>query len=529
MVTKHITMVHADKSSMARLIDYITDTQGRDNRVGEVFITNCVSEVSDMAALEMLATQDANTTSEADKTYHAVVSFAVGETPSPDVLREIEAAICDALKMGDHQRVAVAHYDTSCVHMHIALNKIHPDTHTIREPYQDHVALGKAAERLEKKYGLQRTNHNPSGRTAGEREAGDIEAMTGQQSLLSWVRGECLNDLLKADSWERLHEIAGTFGLAVKLRGNGLVFADQGGAMVKGSDVGAEFKKSALEKRLGVFQPVPDSANYVAPEKTYDKKPLGGARQLREEYKEYRAASGQTRKEQFAAIKKQYAREATALKAMNRRERLAARRFPVGRLRKQAIYQAIHDRHQNRMRELRTRISHMRDDVFYGSQRQTWLSWLQNRAMAGREDAVNALRSRVYVEAKKRGADINGELQPDAPTLARDSGAKIDAVTKRGTVIYSVGADAIRDDGHAFRVSRDAGEDTDVMALKLAMQRYGRKLRIHGDRAFQERMLRAAVKGRLYVGFTDPELESRRREMMRSAPKKTKATTQERI
>ncbi len=513
---------------MTRLVEYITDTQGKDNRVGEVFITNCLSDTPDMAALEMLATQDANTTSEADKTYHALVSFPVGEVPAPIVLKEIEAAICDKLKMGDHQRVAVVHYDTSCVHMHIAVNKIHPETHTIREPYQDHIVLGKLAEKLERKYGLQRTNHTPTGKTAGERDAQNIEAMTGQESLLSWVRGECLNDLLKADSWERLHEVAGTFGLSVKLRGNGLIFSDHSGATVKGSDVGADFKKSALEKRFGAFRPAPDGPEPKQPEKTYDKKPLGGAKQLRQEFDAYRSTIDAKRKTRYNAIRSDFDRKVAALMAENKRERLNARRLPVGRMKKRALYKAIHDRHQRKMKRLRDESARQRNDVREKTPKETWLSWLQNQAMTGRDDAVKSLRSRGYVQAKKRTADISGESQDDSGAIVTMPGAKIDAVTKQGIVIYSVGADAIRDDGHAFRVSREASEDTDVMALKLAMQRYGRKLRLHGDRDFQERILNAAVKGNLYVSFTDPELESRRRQMMRTTPKKSKVTTQER-
>ena len=514
---------------MTRLVEYITDTQGKDNRVGEVFITNCLSDSPDMAALEMLATQDINTTSVADKTYHALVSFPVGEAPVPEVLRAIEAAICDKLKMGEHQRVAVVHYDTSCVHMHIAINKIHPETHNIREPYQDHIVLGKLAGQLEKKYDLQRTNHTHTGKTAGQRDAQDIEAMTGQQSLLSWVRAECLNDLLKADSWERLHEIAGTFGLQVKLRGNGLVFTDQGGASVKGSDVGADFKKGALEKRLGAFQPASANPDPAKPEKTYDKKPLGGTKQLRQEFDEYRSTIDAARKSRFNAINAEFTRKAAAIRATQKKERVDARRLPVGRMKKRALYKAIHDRYQRRMSRLREQSARSRDEIRATSPKQTWLSWLQSQAIAGREDAVKVLRSRGYVQAKKHTADISGEARADSAVLVNESGARIDAVTKQGIVIYSVGADAIRDDGHAFRVSRSATEDTDIMALKLAMQRYGRKLRIHGDEKFQERMLAAAVKGNLYVTFADAEMETRRRRMMRSKPKKSEVTTQERI
>lgn len=81
MIAKHIKMEQESRSSMIRLVEYITDPQNKENRIGEVFISNCISTTPEMAALEMLATQDANTKSQADKTYHAVVSFPAGEEP----------------------------------------------------------------------------------------------------------------------------------------------------------------------------------------------------------------------------------------------------------------------------------------------------------------------------------------------------------------------------------------------------------------------------------------------------------------
>ncbi len=89
----------------------------------------------------------------------------------------------------------------------------------------------------------------------------------------------------------------------------------------------------------------------------------------------------------------------------------------------------------------------------------------------------------------------------------------MDTVTKRGTVIYNVGKDALRDDGESFRVSRDASLDASILALTVAKQRFGNVLRLDGDSAFCDRMIRAAVTGQVPVRFADSQSEAKHREL----------------
>lgn len=81
------------KSSVTRLISYLTNTQGSSSRVGEVRVTGCESEDAGWAGMEMLAVQQQNIRAKGDKTYHLVVSFREGERPSSEALAEIEKHI----------------------------------------------------------------------------------------------------------------------------------------------------------------------------------------------------------------------------------------------------------------------------------------------------------------------------------------------------------------------------------------------------------------------------------------------------
>ena len=91
MIIKHVPMRTLRKSNVVSLVDYLTNTQGRQERVGEITVSNCHSDRPDAASLEMLNTQSLNTRAQSDKTYHLIVSFRPGEPPSASTVRAIEA------------------------------------------------------------------------------------------------------------------------------------------------------------------------------------------------------------------------------------------------------------------------------------------------------------------------------------------------------------------------------------------------------------------------------------------------------
>lgn len=75
MIARKIPMQTVSKSSFARLANYISDTQNKEHRVGDIRITNCISDNIEWAKQEIRATQNKNTRSTSDKTYHLLLSF----------------------------------------------------------------------------------------------------------------------------------------------------------------------------------------------------------------------------------------------------------------------------------------------------------------------------------------------------------------------------------------------------------------------------------------------------------------------
>ncbi len=120
-----------------RTADYILDTLGAGRRAANIRITNRQAEVLDDALAEITATQMRNRRARGERTYHLVVSFAQGERPLPEQLRDIEDELCASIGLGTHQRLSAIHTDTAHLHIHVAINQIHPQTLALIEPWYD--------------------------------------------------------------------------------------------------------------------------------------------------------------------------------------------------------------------------------------------------------------------------------------------------------------------------------------------------------------------------------------------------------
>jgi len=275
MIAKHVPMKSVRKSDFAGLVKYLIDEQQKRERVTGVSVTNCHADWPAAALLEVLNTQAQNRRAESDKTYHLIVSFRAGEQPDAATLQAIERRICEGLGYGEHQRVSTVHQDTDNLHLHIAINKIHPTRYTIHDPYRDHKTLGELCEKLESEYGLQRDNHQAQKRGA-ENRADDMERHAGIESLLGWIRRECLEQIQGAENWAALHQVLRDNGLEIRERGNGLVIADAAGTMVKASSVAGELSRAKLEARLGSFEPSPERLANQAdqPTRQYQTRPV---------------------------------------------------------------------------------------------------------------------------------------------------------------------------------------------------------------------------------------------------------------
>jgi hypothetical protein len=196
-------IANAEAVKSHRTADYILDTLGKGARASGVSITNCQAEELEDALAEITATQKRNRRAKGERTYHLVISFPEGERPEPGQLRDIEDELCAAIGLASHQRLSAIHTDTAHLHIHVAINQVHPQTLALIEPWYDKVKLMAACERLEIKHGLQRTSHR-SGKQRKSGRAADMEAQAGELSCAGWLKRDV------APSLQRLLEQGGS-------------------------------------------------------------------------------------------------------------------------------------------------------------------------------------------------------------------------------------------------------------------------------------------------------------------------------
>lgn len=517
MIAKHVAMKTVAKSDFGGLVKYITDAQSKNERIGAVTVTNCHTDRPDVAITEVMNTQAQNKRSAADKTYHLIVSFRAGEQPSDEVLKAIEGRICEGLGFGEHQRVSAVHTDTDNLHIHIAINKIHPTRYTTHEPYYPHKELAKLCEKLEQEFGLERDNHKAN-KLGSQNRAEDMERHAGIESLLGWIKRECQEQIQGAQSWAELHKVMRENGLEIHLRGNGLVVTAEDGTTVKASSIGRDYSKNKLEARFGAFEPSPERQAGEVARKTYAKKPMRSrinTVELHARYKKDQANIGASRTAEWARAIDRKNRLIEAAKRSGRLKRSAIKMIQGAGLGKKIMYSATSKTLKDEITKINKQYQKERQEIYDKYKRRAWADWLRAKAAEGDAEALQALRAREAAQGLKGNTVTgSGRLVPSESQVQQDS------ITKKGTIIYSTGKTAVRDDGDKLKVSRGADSDGLQAALRLAMERYGNSISVGGTAAFKEQMAQAAAASKLPITFDDAALERRRLELLKLATTK---------
>ena len=516
MIVKQVPMQSVKKSDFAGLVKYITDEQSKNERVGHVTVTNCQSDRPEVAITEVLNTQVQNTRAVSDKTYHLIVSFRAGEQPDDATLKAIEARICDGLGYGDHQRVSAVHHDTDNLHIHIAINKIHPTRYTINEPYNAYHTLGQLCEKLEREFGLEQDNHQAQ-KLGAENRAADMERHAGVESLLGWIKRDCYDQIQGAQSWAELHQVMRTNGLELHERGNGLVITAEDGTTVKASSIGRDYSKNKLEARFGAFEPSPERQAGERPAKKYEQKPMRSrvnTVEMHARYKNEQQNANASRTVEWAKAIDRKTRLVEAAKRSGRLKRAAIKLITGAGPSKKIMYAATSKTLKDEIQKINKQYLKERQEIYDKYQRLAWADWLRVKATDGDQEALGALRAREATQG------LTGN------TVAGKSGQKPakshpgqDSITKKGTIIYRVGPTAVRDDGDKLKVSRGANQDGLQAALRMAMERYGERITVNGTATFKEQIAQAAAAAKLPITFDDAALERRRQELLQPTTK----------
>lgn len=503
MIARDLRLSDESKSSLLRLVDYLTDDQGVACRVGHVEITNCESDDPQWAALEMIAVQNQNVRAKGDKTYHLMLSFH--EYPSEKVLRQIEEEFCRELGFKDHQRISVFHNDTDNPHLHIAINKIHPEKLTMREPYYDHTKLAVLCDCMERLHGLVHDNHIPHAQ-AVETGAKNMEQAGDLESLIGKIQRTCLEDMKKVQSWKEMHHLLGKQGLEMRIRGNGLIIS-AGDIHVKASSVDRSFSKKRLEERLGTFE----AARGVASEPDYTVKPLPrkdfDSSALWGEYQQWTEDNDRARKKALRQARGQRDAELEKTRKTSDLRASIIRHYVSGTALKRVLYALNKRRLRKKAASIKAGYKQQQNDIYQKHRHLTWNAWLTNQAAQGNANAMNALRSRKPSDRVVTNtiASANASRQASAP---RKTPVK---VTGQGTYIFAKGTKLT---ARQVRLAPDASEASIREGLEVAAQCFGSSLKVDGSEDFKTQVARIAAQYKVSVRFADQGMEAPRQQLL---------------
>jgi hypothetical protein len=142
---------------------------------------------------------------------------------------------------------------------------------------------------------------------------------------------------------------------------------------------------------------------------------------------------------------------------------------------------------------------------------ERYRDFLAGLAQAGDEDALGELR-RMRPNPAEQDQGTGDQVRPAEPWTAPHSAPIHRAPTityqvhRNGDVTYQRdGRDMLRDAGRAVQLLQQDAQTIET-ALRLAQQKFGSSLMLHGTQQFQEAAARVAAEVGLRVEFTDQRL-----------------------
>lgn len=258
MIVKKVK--NPDKSAskavrISRLTDYIRAPESENSQEKCIyagargFITDePQSQSAEMIALAQEAVRSKDTIN------HYVLSWQEGEQPSVEQVERAVSIFMDELGVKGHQVIYGMHADTDNLHLHFAINRVHPESLKVVKINNgfDIEAAHKAIARIENAQGWQREQNGryqvlENGELGREhldtekprqpsQPKRDMENRTGEKSAERIAIEDGTPIIKKAQTWEQLHRELAAKGMRYEKTGSGAtVFVGDVG--VKASDV----------------------------------------------------------------------------------------------------------------------------------------------------------------------------------------------------------------------------------------------------------------------------------------------------
>lgn len=484
------------------------------------------------AAIEMEALATENTRCK-DPAFHFILSWRALESPTTQQVDEAVKIALSELDLENCQALWALQADTENLHVHVAVNRIDPETGRAIQPAGNWTkkALERAARKVELAQGWEveesgRYYVTPDGniveKGAKHAEAGvsqkarDLEVHTGAESLERIAKKQIVPILETSESWEKLHRRLAEHGFVMEKKGSGAILR-AGDTVMKVSSVSRACSLSKLEKRLGEFQDR-GKATPIQPQPSQTPTRKIGA-DLEDSWKRYNAERNaylnakaealrekkEAQKEEFAVL---YQRQRDERRELYAKNLWRSRGREMNQLRSLMAYAQQKDRlmlrekHWEQIDDLKAR--YLKRFPSY----KKWLTAQEN------EELYEIYRYPGRALLAPRQSSVFDRSRPclmDLKNYRPRKGGSCVAYCREGTFIAD-----FSDMGKRILLNENTLDKTSVVAaLQLANQKWG-ATKITGSDEYKELCVAAAVEYNLKISNPDlaAEVERRRKIML---------------
>jgi Relaxase/Mobilisation nuclease domain/Large polyvalent protein-associated domain 7 len=467
--------------------------------------------------------------------HHWVMSWHEGEQPTPAQIERAVDVLLERFGLKDHQVIYGLHNDTDNLHLHLAINMVHPETEKVVFVRNDFYRAQEVAALLEHEQGWQ---SEPGGwyrvnqrgelvQVAGPDErsklsdhrskpsdrAERMEVRTGAKSAQRIATEEGAPAMLRATSWLELHQNLARIGMRFERKGSGAILR-VGEVLVKASQADRRCSIGALEKRLGPFEPPsPEVLASVVPRPTEPVAPMPAAAG----WKEYMAERHEHYRARAAAVQDQKERFGREWMEMLSRHRSARKEALAGPWKgrgaelnearsRLAAQQATEKIELKERRERAWQLLRERYPRF-----PSYEIWLRRERTV---DLAEQWRHRDRGPAATvRAGDLNSEWDSGKwmASLARDirdfeaQRRGWDVEYRRSDRTDSSGSVAFVDRGRKVDIFDHHDRATVLAALQLAAEKWYGKFEVQGDDRYKRLCVELAAEHRWTI--TNPELQ----------------------
>jgi hypothetical protein len=445
---------------------------------------------------------------------HWIISWREGEQPTSAQADQAVRMFLDEMGLAEHQAIYGLHRDTENWHLHLAVNRVHPETEklaTVNNGF-DHEVAHRAIARIEHAQGWQREHRGlfqvqEDGRVERARprdeqerkpsvQARDFEERVGARSAERVAIEDGAPAIRAARSWREVHQILAEQGLRFERKGSGAILW-VGDQPVKASGAGRDCSMSALQKRLGDFEPAKDAARVMAP--TPAPKPI------------MPTAHGWT---QYIESRRRHYGERVAKREQNAEDQRDGRRRMAARHRQErteifrgswkgrgallnATRSVLAARQAQERAEQRDRQKLERGDLYRDRGRfPSYEEWLRQR---------DHKLAQEWRHRERRPAGIEGPtFKPPTPQDIRAFAALVQGWHVHYRRVGERGSPAFTDWGKEIHIRDPNRRETVLAALQLSAQKWG-TFTIYGSERFKKMCVELAAEHGFEIA--NPELQ----------------------